>query len=464
MGNINDLNKKFIIDYIDKIQGELREVSDKIWNNPELQYKEYYASNLQKEYLKSYEFNINEVNNMDTAFVASYGEGNPIIAVLGEYDALDGLSQKVTTKKEPALEDGAGHGCGHNLLGTGSMGASIAIKELIKTKKLKGTIKYYGCPAEEDLSGKVVMIKNGCFDGIDCVFSWHPFDINTPIRIPTLANYSVKFRYKGVSAHAAQAPYNGRSALDAVELMNIGCNYLREHIFDSCRVHYVTTNGGKMPNIVPDFAEVWYYIRGVKMEHARDVFDRIVDIAKGAGLMTGTHMEYNIISGVYDYVPNTILTDILSHNMKLVGVQNYNENDQYFAKKLAETVSIDKRISVSSVLSGNKNITEMNLHDEVTDDTFIHNNCISLSLDIGDVSYIIPTAQCSCSVWPIGISAHTWQSCASAGSDMGFKAMLLASKSIACSINDVMLDESIINKAKKELKDTLGSFEYTPII
>nr|UWI50502.1 M20 family metallopeptidase [Clostridioides difficile] len=464
MGNINDLNKKFIIDYIDKIQGELREVSDKIWNNPELQYKEYYASNLQKEYLKSYEFNINEVNNMDTAFVASYGEGNPIIAVLGEYDALDGLSQKVTTKKEPALEDGAGHGCGHNLLGTGSMGASIAIKELIKTKKLKGTIKYYGCPAEEDLSGKVVMIKNGCFDGIDCVFSWHPFDINTPIRIPTLANYSVKFRYKGVSAHAAQAPYNGRSALDAVELMNIGCNYLREHIFDSCRVHYVTTNGGKIPNIVPDFAEVWYYIRGVKMEHVRDVFDRIVDIAKGAGLMTGTHMEYNIISGVYDYVPNTILTDILSHNMKLVGVQNYNENDQYFAKKLAETVSIDKRISVSSVLSGNKNITEMNLHDEVTDDTFIHNNCISLSLDIGDVSYITPTAQCSCSVWPIGISAHTWQSCASAGSDMGFKAMLLASKSIACSINDVMLDESIINKAKKELKDTLGSFEYTPII
>lgn len=274
----------------------------------------------------------------------------------------------------------------------------------------------------------------------------------------------MKFRYNGISAHAAQAPYNGRSALDAVELMNIGCNYLREHIFDSCRVHYVTTNGGKMPNIVPDFAEVWYYIRGVKMEHVRDVFGRIVDIAKGAALMTGTSMEYDIISGVYDYIPNTILTDILSQNMKLVGVQNYNENDYYFADKLAETVSIDKRSSVSSVLSGNKDITKMNLHDEVTDDTFTHNNCISLSLDIGDVSYIIPTAQCSCSVWPIGISAHTWQSCASAGSDMGFKAMLLASKSISCSINDVMLDELVINKAKKELKDTVGSFKYIPII
>ncbi len=400
---------------------------------------------------------------MDTAFVASYGEGEPVIAVLGEYDALDGLSQKVSITKEPILDSGAGHGCGHNLLGTGSIGAVIAVKELIKLKKLKGTIKYYGCPAEEDLSGKVLMIKK-VFDGIDCAFSWHPFDINTPIRIPTLANYSVKFRYNGISAHAAQAPYNGRSALDAVELMNIGCNYLREHIFDSCRVHYVTTNGGKMPNIVPDFAEVWYYIRGIKMEHVRDVFDRIVDIAKGASLMTGTSMEYDIISGVYDYIPNTILTDILSQNMKLIGVQNYNEDDYHFAEKLAETVSIDKRISVSSVLSGNKDITKMNLHGEVTDDTFTHNNCISLSLDIGDVSYIIPTAQCSCSVWPIGISAHTWQSCASAGSDMGFKAMLLASKSIACSINDVMLDEVIINKAKKELKNTIGSFEYIPII
>ena len=453
---MDNLNKKFLMEYIDEIQGELRDISDKIWKNPELQYKEYYASNLQKECLKKHGFSIEGLEDMDTAFVASYGEGRPVIAVLGEYDALDGLSQKVSTTKEPIVDGGAGHGCGHNLLGTGSIGAVIAVKELIKLKKLKGTIKYYGCPAEEDLSGKVLMIKKGFFDGIDCAFS--------PIRIPTLANYSVKFRYNGISAHAAQAPYNGRSALDAVELMNIGCNYLREHIFDSCRVHYVTTNGGKMPNIVPDFAEVWYYIRGVKMEHVRDVFGRIVDIAKGAALMTGTSMEYDIISGVYDYIPNTILTDILSQNMKLVGVQNYNENDYYFADKLAETVSIDKRSSVSSVLSGNKDITKMNLHDEVTDDTFTHNNCISLSLDIGDVSYIIPTAQCSCSVWPIGISAHTWQSCASAGSDMGFKAMLLASKSISCSINDVMLDELVINKAKKELKDTVGSFKYIPII
>ena len=414
------------MEYIDEIQGELRDISDKIWKNPELQYKEYYASNLQKECLKKHGFSIEGLEDMDTAFVASYGEGRPVIAVLGEYDALDGLSQKVSTTKEPIVDGGAGHGCGHNLLGTGSIGAVIAVKELIKLKKLKGTIKYYGCPAEEDLSGKVLMIKKGFFDGIDCAFSWHPFDINTPIRIPTLANYSVKFRYNGISAHAAQAPYNGRSALDAVE--------------------------------------VWYYIRGVKMEHVRDVFGRIVDIAKGAALMTGTSMEYDIISGVYDYIPNTILTDILSQNMKLVGVQNYNENDYYFADKLAETVSIDKRSSVSSVLSGNKDITKMNLHDEVTDDTFTHNNCISLSLDIGDVSYIIPTAQCSCSVWPIGISAHTWQSCASAGSDMGFKAMLLASKSISCSINDVMLDELVINKAKKELKDTVGSFKYIPII
>lgn len=173
---MDDLNKKFLIEYIDEIQGELRDISDKIWKNPELQYKEYYASNLQKEYLKKHGFSIDELEGMDTAFAASYGEGRPVIAVLGEYDALDGLSQKVSTIKESIVDGGTGHGCGHNLLGTGSIGAVIAVKELIKLKKLKGTIKYYGCPAEEDLSGKVLMIKKGFFDGIDCAFSWHPFD------------------------------------------------------------------------------------------------------------------------------------------------------------------------------------------------------------------------------------------------------------------------------------------------
>jgi len=452
------------VDYIDSIEKELRDISDQIWSNPELQYKEYFASNLHKEYLKSKGFRIDEVDGMDTAFIAFFGSGEPVMGILGEYDSLAGLSQKVSTVKEPVTEGAPGHGCGHNLLGTGAIGAAVAVKKMIEDGKVSGTVKYFGTPAEEDLSGKIYMIDKGCFDGIDCAFSWHPFDINTPIRIPTLANYSIKFRFRGISAHAAQAPQNGRSALDAVELMNVGCNYLREHIFDSCRLHYSITDGGGAPNIVPAFAEVWYYVRGVKMEHVQSVFERVVDVAKGAALMTSTQMEYEIISGVYDYIPNNALTDVLSENMKAIGTQKYNDEDIRFAKALTKEISKSDRSMVANVLSGNLNIIDKYLHTGVTDDTVVQNNCIPLSLDIGDISYMVPTAQCSCSVWPIGVSAHTWQSCSSAGSDMGFKAMLLASKSIACTVVDVMNDKELVIKAKAELVETKGDFIYKPIL
>ncbi|GAA0223973.1 M20 family metallopeptidase [Metaclostridioides mangenotii] len=463
MSNL-DPNKQMTVDYIDSIEKELRDISDQIWSNPELQYKEYFASNLHKEYLKSKGFRIEEVDGMDTAFIAFFGSGEPVMGILGEYDSLAGLSQKVSTVKEPVTEGAPGHGCGHNLLGTGAIGAAVAVKKMIEDGKVGGTVKYFGTPAEEDLSGKIYMIDKGCFDGIDCAFSWHPFDINTPIRIPTLANYSIKFRFRGISAHAAQAPQNGRSALDAVELMNVGCNYLREHIFDSCRLHYSITDGGGAPNIVPAFAEVWYYVRGVKMEHVQSVFERVVDVAKGAALMTSTQMEYEIISGVYDYIPNNALTDVLSENMKAIGTQKYNDKDIQFAKALTKEISKSDRSMVANVLSGNLNIIDKYLHTGVTDDTVVQNNCIPLSLDIGDISYLVPTAQCSCSVWPIGVSAHTWQSCSSAGSDMGFKAMLLASKSIACTVVDVMNDKELVKKAKEELVETKGDFIYKPIL
>lgn len=456
--------KTDIISYLDNVKGELRNISNQIWNNPELQYKEYFASNLHKEYLMEKGFKIEEVDGMDTAFIASFGEGEPVMGILGEYDSLAGLSQKVSTVKEPVKEGAPGHGCGHNLLGTGALGAAIAVKKMIEEGKAKGTVKYFGTPAEEDLSGKIFMIDKGCFKDIDCAFSWHPFDINTAIRIPTLANYSVKFRFKGVSAHAAQAPQNGRSGLDAVELMNVGCNYLREHIFDSCRLHYSITNGGGAPNIVPAFAEVWYYIRGIKMEHVQSVFERVIDVAKGAALMTGTTMEYELISGVYDYLPNKNLTDIMAKNMQEIGTQGYNESDLEFAEALTKEISLSDRGMVANVLTSDPKITDRYLHTDVTDDMAIQNNCIPLSLDIGDISYVIPTAQCSCSVWPIGVSAHTWQSCSSAGSDMGFKAMMLAAKSIACTVFDVMNNPSVVEEAKKELKESVGSFEYKPIL
>lgn len=296
--------KEYIINNVEEIREELIDLSKKIWENPELAFEEKYASSIQKEYLKSKGFKIEEVENLPTGFIASFGEGKPVIGILGEYDALPELSQCVSAERKPLVEGKAGHGCGHNLLGVAGVGAVVSIKKLIEENKFNGTIKYFGCPAEEEGGGKTVMCINGCFDDVDCAFTWHPFDINAPWRGGSLANLSVKFKFKGITAHAAQAPHNGRSALDAVEIMNVGANYLREHVIDSIRMHYVITNGGGRPNVVPGFAESWYFIRGKKARDAEHVLDRLIKVAQGAAMMTETEMEYKVTDGIYDYIPN----------------------------------------------------------------------------------------------------------------------------------------------------------------
>lgn len=439
---------------IEENKKELKDMAKELWEKAEVSNEEYFACKIQKEYLKEKDFKIEDVKNVETAFIATFGNEGPVIGILGEYDALPGLG-----------EDGKpGHGCGHNLLGVAGIGAVIALKEAMEKENIKGTIKYFGCPAEEAGNGKVDMWKNGCFKDIDCALSWHPFDVNATWRSSSLSSFSVKFRFKGVTSHAAQAPHNGRSALDAVELMNVGANYLREHIIDSIRMHYVITNGGERPNIVPGSAESWYYIRGEKASDAKAVLDRLIKVAKGASMMTETEVEYEVINAIYDYMPNQYLTDIVAENMKLVGAPKFNEKDISFAKELCDSFTKEERLGVSLSFQGDKKIVDKYLHDEVIDFKEYKYKHLAGSTDTGDVSYMVPTAQFAMAAWPIGTAAHTWQSCSASGANIGFEAMINAAKVLAYSAYDIIVDKEKIKIAKEEHKSSLDNFKYKPLV
>ncbi|MEZ7113424.1 M20 family metallopeptidase [Clostridioides difficile] len=454
--------KEYIINNVEEIREELIDLSKKIWENPELAFEEKYASSIQKEYLKSKGFKIEEVENLPTGFIASFGEGKPVIGILGEYDALPELSQCVSAERKPLVEEKAGHGCGHNLLGVAGVGAVVSIKKLIEENKFNGTIKYFGCPAEEEGGGKTAMCINGCFDDVDCAFTWHPFDINAPWRGGSLANLSVKFKFKGITAHAAQAPHNGRSALDAVEIMNVGANYLREHVIDSIRMHYVITNGGGRPNVVPGFAESWYFIRGKKAKDAEHVLDRLIKVAQGAAMMTETEMEYKVTDGIYDYIPNQCLTDLVYDNMVFVGCPKNTPEEEEFAKKLCDTLTREERLGVATSLQNDKSIVESYIHKEIVDGD--KDKGLAGSTDVGDVSYVIPVAQFAMAAWPVGIASHTWQSCSSAGSNIGFSAMINSAKVLACSAYDVFMDTKIIDEAKIEFDKSLDGQKFKPLV
>nr|UWI50993.1 M20 family metallopeptidase [Clostridioides difficile] len=454
--------KEYIINNIEEIREELIDLSKKIWENPELAFEEKYASSIQKEYLKSKGFEIEEVDNLPTGFIASFGEGKPVIGILGEYDALPELSQSVSTERNPLVGGESGHGCGHNLLGVAGVGAVVSIKELMEKSKFSGTIKYFGCPAEEEGGGKTVMCVNGCFDDVDCAFTWHPFDINATWRGGSLANLSARFKFKGITAHAAQAPHNGRSALDAVELMNVGANYLREHVIDSIRMHYVITNGGGRPNVVPGFAESWYFIRGKKAKDAEHVLDRLIKVAQGASMMTETEMEYVITDGIYDYIPNQCLTDLVYDNMILVGSPKTTTEEEEFAKKLCATLTKEERLGVATAFQDDKSIVESYIHHGIADGA--EDKGLAGSTDVGDVSYVIPVAQFAMAAWPVGVASHTWQSCASAGSSIGFSAMINSAKVLACSAYDVFMDTKIIDKANIEFEKSLDGQKFKPLV
>jgi aminobenzoyl-glutamate utilization protein B len=421
-----------------------------IWDFAEVGYKENKSAALHIQHLKEAGFTVETgVAGIPTAFVATYGAGTPAIGILAEYDALPGLAQNAVAEKSPIAGKNSGHGCGHHLFGTASVSAGIAIKELIASGKLKGTIKVYGCPAEEGGSGKVFMVRAGLFNDLDAVIHWHPDDVNAVSTTSALANKSAKFKFYGISAHAAAQPDQGRSALDAVEAMNNMVNMMREHIPQETRIHYVITSGGKAPNVVPDFAEVYYYVRHPKRKDAVEIFDRVVKAAEGAALGTGTKFGYDIIGGTHDLLINKTLADVMQSNLEKVGGVTYSEQEKVFAKTLQPTfigAAID--VATAGTVRPLSYVVEGN----------------SGSTDVGDVSYTKPTVGLRAATWVPGTPAHSWQAVASGGTEIGTKGMLVASKTMALTAIDLMSNPALIQKATEEFKTSIGDYKYKALL
>lgn len=422
-----------------------------LWNWAEVGFKENKSSKLHVQHLQEAGFKIEVgVGGMPTAFVATYGTGKPVIGILAEYDALPGLSQAGIPEKSIIDGKSAGHGCGHDLFGTGSVATAIAIKQLIADGKIKGTIKIYGSPAEEGGGGKVYLVRAGLFNDVDAVIHWHPDNTNEVTMKSALAYKSAKFRFYGISAHAAAQPDQGRSALDGVEAMNNMVNMMREHIPQETRIHYVITNGGKAPNVVPDYAEVFYYVRHPKRDKVVEIFDRVVKAAEGAALGTGTSMKLEVIDGTHDLLLNRTLADAMQLNLEKVGGVIYTEQEKAFARKLQSSFignvpSIDDAAKVFPIV----------LETSTSG---------AGSTDVGDVSYIVPTVGLSTATWVPGTPAHSWQAVACGATEIGAKGMLNAAKTMAMTAIDLYLQPELIQKAKNEFLKQKGDYQYKALL
>lgn len=425
------------------------DIALQIWNWAEMGYKEVKSSELLQKTLANAGFKITKgVAGIPTAFVAEYGSGLPVIGILGEYDALPGLSQQAVPEKISA-GGVAGHACGHHLFGTASTAAAIAVKDWLNDGKHSGTIRFYGCPAEEGGSGKVYMVREGLFNDLDVALHWHPGADNNANAGAALANKSAKFRFHGISAHAAGSPERGRSALDGVEALNYMVNMMREHIPQETRIHYVITDGGKAPNVVPDFAEVYYYARHDSRQVVMEVFDRIVKAAEGAALGTGTTMDYEMIGGTHELLPNLALQEIMYRNLVTVGGVEYDAEETEFAEKISKSLGrtkLDKEgaLKVGPMLEADRAYG---------------------STDVGDVSFTVPTAGLSVATWVPGTPAHSWQAVAAGGTSIGLKGMMVAAKTLAGTAIDLMSNPKVLEEAKAEFNLRRGpDFEYIPLL
>lgn len=426
-----------------------KKIALQIWDYAEMGYKEQKSSALLQQTLKENGFSVEAgVAEIPTAFVATYGNGKPVIAILAEYDALPGLAQQAVPEKKEITGKNAGHGCGHHLFGTASVAAGIELKKLIDEKKISGTIKVFGCPAEEGGSGKVYMVRAGLFNDVDVAIHWHPGDENSVTMTSALANSSAKFRFKGLSAHASMAPDKGRSSLDAVEAMNYMVNMMREHVPQETRIHYVITNGGKAPNVVPDFAEVYYYVRHPKREQVKQIFERVVNAGKAAALGTETMMEYEIIGGTHDLLLNRTLAEVMQKNLVRTGGVKYTSEEIEFAKKIQASLTKPPAIGTSDSIVPLKAVMDAG----------------GGSTDVGDVSYAVPTVGLDAATWVPGTPAHSWQAVACGGTEIGTKGMMVAAKTMALTAIDLFLDPALIEKAKIEFKAMVGDYKYEALL
>jgi aminobenzoyl-glutamate utilization protein B len=440
-----------ILRYLDSAQPELIAANQDIWAYAELGLQEYKSAARLVGLLKAAGFRVREgVSHMPTAFVAEYGAGRPIIGILAEYDALPELSQEVTTERKTALGREAGHGCGHCALGTAAVGAAIAVKQVYAKHKLPGTIRLYGTPAEETVIGKVFMALDGQFKDLDACLHWHPGTKNRVSYGSSKALISAKFTFTGLPAHAAASPDKGRSALDGVELMNVGANYMREHVKETNRLHYVITNGGGQPNVVPATAQVWYFVRANVHEDVEQQFDWLRDIADGAAKMSRTKVRVHIDTDCHEIIPNLPLSQVIAKNLKRVGPPKFTEADIKFAQQLQGTVRAEFGLR-----------EEKALHDVVEDVPAQPYPAQGGSTDVGDVSWMVPTSGLNTACFALGSPGHSWQNTAAIASPIGHKGLMVAAKALALSLADLLQDDKVLKEAKADFDKRMQGRKYT---
>ena len=454
------------VKWVEGHRRRLIEISDAIWGFAELGFVEFKSSELLASELEAQGFAVERgVAGIPTAFVATWGEGKPVIGVMGEYDALPGISQKAVSHKDPIVNGAPGHGCGHNIHGTSGMGGAVAAKVAMEEAGIPGTIRFYGCPAEEMLSGKVWMVREGVFDGVDAVLSHHPSHFNYASLASSNANNAAKFHFYGKESHAAGSPEQGRSALDAVELMNVGVNYLREHVIQDARIHYVTEEGGGQPNVVPGYARSWYLIRAPERDQLERIYDRIVKIAKGAEMMTETRLEVEFVKGIYNKIPNRALSELVTANMREIGAPEYTAEELEFAQEIASSFSDDAKINSlrKSKRPDWRDLVDVDL-DRTTPDAWNEGEISHGSTDVSDVSWHAPTMEFNTTAFALGTPGHSWQNVAFSGMSIGHKSLIFSAKVIAASALDLLTQPGVLKAAQSELKERLGGRKYvTPV-
>ena len=421
------------------------DISRQIWELAEVGYKETKSSALLKAELRNAGFIIEDrIAGIPTAFVASWGEGKPEIGILGEYDALPGLSQQDVPQKQPRVEGAPGHGCGHNLLGAGSAFAAIEVKQYMQEHKIRGTLRFYGTPAEEGGSGKVFMARAGVFNGADAILAWHPGDSNRASLATNLATITARFRFRGMAAHAALAPEQGRSALDGLLLMSHAVEMLREHVPQSTRMHYMVSNGGASPNIVPDLAEGIFQARYPDMPTLDGIWERLIKCAEGAAIATETKMEMEVQSSTYNILPNDTLAALYDKNLRVIGGVKYTPEEKSFAESLRKTISLANALPMGSEGS----------IQPIAREIFYG------STDVGDVSWSVPTSELSAATLAPGVPLHSWQSTACTGMSIGRKGMVVAAKTLALTALDLLEDPKLTEAAKADFEKRHAGHAY----
>jgi aminobenzoyl-glutamate utilization protein B len=442
-----------MLEYLDSIRGELVAVNQDIWTFAEIGLEEHRSAGRLVGVLKKAGFKVTEgVADMPTAFVAEYGSGAPVIGILAEYDALPELSQEAIGARRPAPGRTTGHGCGHCALGTAAVGAALAIKEVYDKHQLTGTIRVYGTPAEETLIGKFYMLLAGLFGDLDACLHWHPGSQNRVSYSTSKAMVSARFTFSGLAAHASGSPDKGKSALDGVELMNIGANYMREHIKSTSRIHYVITKGGSQPNVVPASAQVWYYVRANQHPDAVAHFDWLKDIADAAAKMSRTKVQLAIDTDCHELVPNLPLSKVVLRNFKKVGAPKFDEADRELARQLQAAIRNDFGLKEAKPL--NDAIEELPANPYQGDG----------STDVGDVSWHVPTSGLSTACFAAGSPGHSWQNVAAIGSPIGHKGMMVAAKVLALSAVDLLQDPAVLQEARVDFQKRMKDRKYTTVV